>query len=121
MGAIHGLFRFDDAPVSDADLEVMRRPMAQRGPAGHAAWREGSLGLGSLLRHNTPEAVHESQPQRSADGRLMLVATAVGLLGHSGAGKSTLAVALARRGCRVLADDVLAVTWLDGVPHACPG
>lgn len=47
--------------------------------------------------------------------------TAVAFLGPSGVGKSTLAAALARRGYRVMADDVAAVSVRDGEAMLVPG
>jgi hypothetical protein len=41
--------------------------------------------------------------------------SAVAFAGPSGTGKSTLAAALARRGCDVLADDLTAVRWEQGI------
>ena len=62
-------------------------------------------------------------------GLLVLHASAVALdggvvafLGHSGHGKSTTAATLHARGCRVVADDVVALDLSgDGVPVALPG
>lgn len=45
---------------------------------------------------------------------------AVAFVGHSGHGKSTLASAFYQRGCRVLSDDVCAITLDTGTPVAWP-
>lgn len=46
---------------------------------------------------------------------------AVAFCGTSGAGKSTLALALVRRGHRLICDDIAAVTIADDGPHIRPG
>ncbi|MGI8801076.1 MAG: hypothetical protein ACR2KV_02735 [Solirubrobacteraceae bacterium] len=45
----------------------------------------------------------------------------IALVGPKGAGKSTLALALARRGGRLLSDDVAAVSWLGGICQVAVG
>lgn len=46
---------------------------------------------------------------------------AVAILGEKGAGKSTLAAALARRGHRVISDDIVALVETDQRPHVLVG
>src|SRR5437762_4321461 len=52
---------------------------------------------------------------------VVIGAGAVALVGPSGAGKSTLAASFARRGHRVISDDVLALTPCDGTFLVQPG
>lgn len=68
--------------------------------------------LGFALRLRGVLAFHASA--------VLINGRAVGLLGPSGAGKSTTAAAFAAAGVPVLADDVVAVRILDGVPMAYP-
>jgi len=46
---------------------------------------------------------------------------AIAFIGHEGTGKSTIAAAFAMRGCPVIADDLVALTPLDGTFLAQPG
>jgi hypothetical protein len=68
--------------------------------------------LGFTLRLRGVLALHASAVL--IDGR------AVALVGPSGAGKSTTAAAFAATGVPVLADDVLALRWVDGALFAYP-
>lgn len=68
--------------------------------------------LGFTLRLRGVLALHASAVL--IDGR------AVALVGPSGAGKSTTAAACAAVGIPVLADDVLALRWVDGILLAYP-
>lgn len=75
MSGIFGIFRFDDAPVLRSDLEGMSEAMAFYGSDGGGIWQEGGsgarVGLGSRLRHVTPEDIFDSQP-RIAQGRVLV-------------------------------------------------
>ncbi|MBL0210480.1 MAG: hypothetical protein IPQ13_06145 [Holophagaceae bacterium] len=66
MSGIFGIFRFDEAPVRRSDLDCMSEAMAFYGADGGGIWLgEGPgarVGLGSRLRHVTPEDAFESQP-----------------------------------------------------------
>jgi asparagine synthase (glutamine-hydrolysing) len=74
LSAIYGIVRLDGRPVGDAELAVMRAPMAYWGPDGGGVWREGCGGLGRLVSHDTPEAVHEAGPVVVADGTIVVSA-----------------------------------------------
>ena len=50
----------------------MRAPMAYWGPDGGGVWREGCAGLGQLVAHHTPEAVHEDGPVVVAGGTIVV-------------------------------------------------
>ena len=50
--------------------------LADLGPDGDGVWCEGAVGLGHRLFHNTPESLHETLPLESADGRLVMTASA---------------------------------------------
>lgn len=77
MSGIFGIFRFDDAPVLRSDLERMSEAMAFYGTDGGGIWQgqnSGSqVGLGSRLRHVTPEDAFESQPL-ALEGRVLVSA-----------------------------------------------
>ena len=69
--------------------------------------------LAYVLRHRGQALLHGSA--------LVGEQAAFAILGPSGAGKSTLAAALARRGHRLLTEDVIALAAADGLWHALPG
>ena len=54
MSAIFGRYQLDERPVSPADLSPMQKAMAYWGPDGDGVWCEGHVGMGHMLRHNTP-------------------------------------------------------------------
>jgi asparagine synthase (glutamine-hydrolysing) len=54
----------------------MEQAMAYWGPDGGEIWNFGSLGLGHLAFHSTPESIHETQPLVSTDGKIVLTASA---------------------------------------------
>ena len=62
MSAIFGIFHLDGKPVSQEALGDMQNAMDYWGPDGSGIWREGNVGLGHLLMHNTPESLHEKLP-----------------------------------------------------------
>jgi len=106
---------FDDTGVFDVD-PVRREIVWYPGPlATEAAVRADVLGRVMAL------AAH-------ADGHLTLHASAVAIAGRAvavvgpkHAGKSTLALALVRRGARLITDDTLVVRLLRGAAWAAPG
>jgi hypothetical protein len=46
---------------------------------------------------------------------------AIAIMGASGWGKSTLAALLHTRGCPLIVDDIVAIHFVEGVPHVYPG
>jgi len=77
MSAIFGLFQRDDRPVTAEALRLMREAMAYWGPDGGGLWQNGgAAGLGQLLTHNTPEAVHEQLPRWMPQHQLAFTAHA---------------------------------------------
>jgi asparagine synthase (glutamine-hydrolysing) len=72
MSGICGRFNLDGEPVSPETLEAMMKAMAYWGPDGSGAWRQGPVGLGHLLLHNTPESVHERLPHRDEAADLVI-------------------------------------------------
>lgn len=74
MSAIFGLIRIDGPPVEPADLAAMAQPMAHWGPDGGGTWCDGHAGLGLLVAHQTPNAVHEDGPRAVAGGTVMITA-----------------------------------------------
>ena len=62
MSGIFGIFNKDGAPVDTTLLHCMQQAMAHWGRDGKGIWCHGSVGLGHLLMHNTPESCYEQQP-----------------------------------------------------------
>jgi asparagine synthase (glutamine-hydrolysing) len=73
MSTLFGLVFKDGRAATGADLAPMGAAMRGQSPDGMATWIEGPAGLGHGLACFTPEDTLESQPWRSADGRLVLV------------------------------------------------
>ncbi|MEZ4590937.1 MAG: asparagine synthase-related protein [Chloroflexota bacterium] len=71
MSGICGLFQRDGSPVDPADLQKMMNGMAHWGPDGRSQIISGSVGLGQLLLHNTPQAHQEQLPRQTASGLLL--------------------------------------------------
>ncbi len=77
MSAIFGILHLgDDRPVEPAWLETMSSALAGCGPHGDGVRRDGGVGLGARILHDTPEAAFERQPLASRDGGAVLVADA---------------------------------------------
>ncbi len=76
MSGIAGICHTDGRPVDRSALRRLLDAQSHRGPDGRHIRRETSVGLGHLALHTTPEAVHEAQPQRGPDERLLLTADA---------------------------------------------
>jgi len=69
--------------------------------------------MGALLMQRKVLPLHGSAV--AIDGK------AYGIIGERGAGKSTLAAAFLKRGCQLLSDDVIAVSFSDsGIPMVTP-
>lgn len=62
MSGIFGIVGRDAAPVPAAELARMRDAMAAWGGDRAGAWHEGAVGLGHVLRGDTPESFPEQQP-----------------------------------------------------------
>jgi asparagine synthase (glutamine-hydrolysing) len=75
VSAIHGLVRLD-GPVEPRELEAMAAPIRHWGPDGGGVWCEGGAGLGQLVAHRTPEAVHQTGPVAVAGGMAVVAAAA---------------------------------------------
>ena len=71
MSGIFGLFQRDGAPVDPADVAKMMAAMAWWGPDGRFHHIAGSVALGQLLLHNTPQAHHEQLPRHTASSLLL--------------------------------------------------
>lgn len=76
MSGIFGIFNLDGKPVTQEALDRMIKPMAYWGPDGQGTWREGPVGLGQLMLHNTPESIHEKLPMKSRCGNFVISASA---------------------------------------------
>ena len=76
MSGIFGLWRLDGRRVEVEALDRMSGVLAHRGPNGVETWSDGSMGIGHLMFHTTPESLLEEQPLVARDGRLVLAADA---------------------------------------------
>jgi len=76
MSGIFGIVNLDGRPVDQTDLEHMSEVMAHRGPDGGHIWADGSVGLGHLMLHSTPESLHEVLPWRDPASGLRITADA---------------------------------------------
>jgi asparagine synthase (glutamine-hydrolysing) len=69
MSAIFGIVNHDGKPVEEAQLQRMSEAMEDWGPYDKKGiWTQGSVGLGCLLLHNTPESHSEHLPFQAPDG-----------------------------------------------------
>lgn len=73
MAGIAAIFRTDGRGDARAVVERMTRAMAYRGPDGLSHWDNGLVALGHCRMDTTAEALEESQPTVSEDGKLALV------------------------------------------------
>src|SRR5688572_29343610 len=62
MSAVAAVFMTDGGPADPGVLAAMLEVLGGRGPHGRTGWREGSVALGFLPFHATPESVTERQP-----------------------------------------------------------
>jgi asparagine synthase (glutamine-hydrolysing) len=76
MSGIFGIFHFDGAPVRPETLAAMQSAMDYWGPDGAGVWVGGSVALGSLRMHNTPESLHENLPLNDPASGVTLTAAA---------------------------------------------
>jgi len=76
MSAICGIFNFDGRPVAKETMDGMLAAMDYWGPDGSGIWRDGSVAVGHLMLHSTPESAGCPQPMTSATGQLVLTAHA---------------------------------------------
>ncbi|MCA9969723.1 MAG: hypothetical protein KC425_05885, partial [Anaerolineales bacterium] len=59
MSGIFGLFWRNGRPAGPETLAAMDAALAHRGGDGQGTWHDGAVGLGSRLRHTTPESLRE--------------------------------------------------------------
>jgi asparagine synthase (glutamine-hydrolysing) len=62
LSGIYGIFYKEGAPVTSQVLEPLKAAMVQWGPDGQGTWCQGSVGLGHLMLHTTPESLNERLP-----------------------------------------------------------
>jgi asparagine synthase (glutamine-hydrolysing) len=65
LSEIYGVWRFNGQPVK-ASLDTMQAASLSRRPDSTTQWRQDHVGLGQILRHDTPESVYENQPMQAA-------------------------------------------------------
>ena len=76
MSGICGIYNLDGKPLPAETLDGMMATLSHRGPDGSGSWKEGSVGLGHLMLHTTPESLDETLPLRDASGDLVITADA---------------------------------------------
>ncbi len=76
MSAVCGIFNLDGRPVALESMDAMQSAMDYWGPDGSGVWREGSVALGHLMLHSTPESVGDMLPRTNAAGNLVLTSHA---------------------------------------------
>ncbi|MBU1741409.1 MAG: asparagine synthetase B, partial [Proteobacteria bacterium] len=76
MSAIFGVFHLDGRPAAPEALGVMAGAMDHWGPDGSGSWRDGPVGLGHLMLHNTPESLSEPLPFQDPGSGLTITAAA---------------------------------------------
>lgn len=76
MSGIAGVFFRDGRPVHESHVGRMLQEMSYRGPDGSGVWTEGSVGLGHLMLHVTPESLAEKLPMQDNARRFVITADA---------------------------------------------
>jgi len=76
MSAVCGIFNLDGRPVASESMDAMQSAMDYWGPDGSGVWREGSVALGHLMLHSTPESAGDTLPRTNAAGNLILTSHA---------------------------------------------
>jgi len=74
--ALAGIWHRGDALAARDDCARMLTALAPYGPHGTAIVEDGAVAIGRALYRLLPEDRHDTAPQRSADGRFLLVADA---------------------------------------------
>ena len=62
MSGIAAILNVDGRPAEPADLVRMTDAIAHRGPDGTGHWFDGTVGLGHVVFHTTPESHLDEQP-----------------------------------------------------------
>jgi asparagine synthase (glutamine-hydrolysing) len=76
MSGIAGYVCLDGREADRAELQVMLRTLAHRGPDGEGLWCGRHAALGHRLLHTTPESLAETQPLVHRTGAFVLTADA---------------------------------------------
>ena len=76
MSGIAGVFFRDGHPLNRLVVADMLEVMAYRGPDGSEIWCEGSVGMGNLNLHTTPESLHGKFTNSNKTGRFVIAADA---------------------------------------------
>ena len=76
MSAILGIINLNGQNVESQELELMKIPIAQWGPAASGNWIKRNVGLGQLLSYNTPESRYEKLPFTDVSDRYVMVSRA---------------------------------------------
>jgi asparagine synthase (glutamine-hydrolysing) len=62
LSGIYGIFYKNGALVTSQTLEPLKAALIEWGPDGQGTWYKGSVGLGHLMLHTTPESLNEQLP-----------------------------------------------------------
>ncbi|MEN6553064.1 MAG: lasso peptide isopeptide bond-forming cyclase [Methanobacterium sp.] len=76
MSGITGIFLRDNGSVDPKFIKKMNKSIAHRGPDGTEVWVEGSVALGHLMLHTTPESLHEKLPLKDQTENMVITADA---------------------------------------------
>jgi len=73
MSVIFGILNFTNAPIASHSLSQMEESMTHLSADKSGIWTKKSIGLGNLLRYNTPESLYEKLPLRDELSGCVLV------------------------------------------------
>jgi len=76
MCGLVALLHLDGRPVDPRELVAMRDLLEHRGPDEAGSFVDGSVGLGQLMLHSTPESLHETLPWKDPQSGLVITADA---------------------------------------------
>ena len=72
MSGLAGVYHLDGKPADPTLLQRMIHRLAHRGPDASDYWIKGSVGIGHVMLHTTPESLNERQPWTDETGTLCL-------------------------------------------------
>ncbi|MDE3051941.1 MAG: asparagine synthetase B, partial [Nitrospirota bacterium] len=72
MSGLAGIYHLDGKPADPTLLQRMINRLVHRGPDASDYWIRGSVGVGHVMLHTTPESLDERQPWLDETGTLCL-------------------------------------------------
>jgi len=76
MSCIYGLLKLNEETVSESILAIMQKPLNHWREDTKGIWLKNNIGLGHLMRFNTPESVLEKLPFYNSISELCITADA---------------------------------------------